>query len=259
MRTWIRNPLAIYTPHCGDASGGVIVEGNTIAEILSAGESPSLPVDETFDASEYVLLPGLINTHHHFYQTLTRACSAALNKPLFPWLKSLYPLWANLDAEMIHTSTQLACAELLLSGCTTAADHHYIFPSSAPEALDAQVEAIRDIGIRATLTRGSMSLGEDQGGLPPRQTVQDEDTILSDSERVCDNYHDPASQSMLQIALAPCSPFSVTESLMRNTADLARQKGVRLHTHLAETEDENNFCETTYGKRPVALLESLDW
>ncbi len=259
MNLWIKNPLAVFTDDSLDATGGVVVRQGKISELIAGGKQPSGTVDRIFDAAKHVLLPGLINIHHHFYQTLTRACPAALNKELFPWLKSLYPIWAGLTEEMIHVSTRMAAAELLLSGCTTTADHHYIFPIAAREALDIQVDAIRRIGIRATLTRGSMSLGEDEGGLPPRNTIQDEDAILADCERVIDRYHDADKGSMLQVALAPCSPFSVTEDLMRRTARLARKKKVRLHTHLSETHDETDFCLELFGVRPVDYLERVGW
>lgn len=259
MKIWLKNPLAVFVPEGQDGRGGVVVDGSVISQVLQVGQEPRDAVDRIFDASHHVLLPGLINTHHHFYQTLSRAYPAALNKELFPWLKSLYPLWAGLSEEMIHVSTRLAAAELLLSGCTTAADHHYIFPEAAPEALDIQVDAIAHIGIRATLTRGSMSLGEDDGGLPPRNTIQTEERILADSVRVVDKYHDDSKGAMLQVALAPCSPFSVSEELMRQSAELARVKGVRLHTHLAETHDETTFCKQLFGVRPVDYLERVGW
>ncbi len=259
MKTWIKNPLSILVAETCDGRGGLVIEGNRIIELLGVGEEPSGEVDHVFDASEHVVIPGLINGHHHFYQTLTRACPAALNKELFPWLKSLYPIWAGLTEEMIHVSTRLAAVELLLSGCTLAADHHYIFPEAAREALDIQVDAIREIGIRATLTRGSMSLGEDDGGLPPRNTIQAEDAILGDCERVIDTFHDATEGAMIQVALAPCSPFSVTEDLMRQSAQLARAKKVRLHTHLAETNDETKFCKELFGVRPVDYLERVGW
>ncbi|MFT5259778.1 MAG: 8-oxoguanine deaminase [Saprospiraceae bacterium] len=259
MRTWIKNPIAIYTANELDARNGVVVEDKEVVELVAAGQHPTEIYDQVFDASQHVITPGLVNTHHHFYQTLTRAQPAALNKKLFPWLQSLYPIWAGLDEEMIKVSTKLASAELLLSGCTTASDHHYIFPEAAPHALDNQVEAIREIGIRAVLTRGSMSLGEDQGGLPPRSTVQTEEVILQDCERTVKQYHDASHGSVLQIALAPCSPFSVSEYLMRETAALARSMGVRLHTHLAETHDEIAFCLQQFGDRPVDYLERVGW
>ncbi|NVK31322.1 MAG: 8-oxoguanine deaminase [Gammaproteobacteria bacterium] len=256
MRIWLKQPLAISVD---GAAGGVVIEGSTIVQLVPAGGEPTTAVDQTLDMSQHVILPGLINTHHHFYQTLTRAVPAALNKELFPWLKSLYPIWAGLDDHMIHVATKLACAELLLSGCTTAADHHYLFPEGVPEALDCQVAGVRDIGIRATLTRGSMSLGEKDGGLPPQSTVQNESVILKDCERAIGQYHQAGDGSMLNIAFAPCSPFSVTEGLMRDSADLARQLGVRLHTHLAETHDETAFCEHRFGCRPVDYLERVGW
>ena len=259
MKTWLKNPLACLTDNSINAQGGIVVQKNQIIEIVSLGNQPSEPVDHIFDASKHVILPGLINTHHHFYQTLTRAYPDALNKELFPWLKSLYPVWAGLTEEMIHVSTQVAATELLLSGCTTAGDHHYVFPEAAREALDVQVDAIQQIGIRGALTRGSMSLGEDQGGLPPRNTIQTEDAILADCERVIKEYHDAGEGSMMTVALAPCSPFSVTEDLMKESAALARKYGVRLHTHLAETFDENDFCIKVFGVRPVDYLERVDW
>ena len=259
MKIWIKNPLAILIDDGIDARAGVVIENNQIVEILSVGNEPSGNVGQIFDASEHVILPGLINTHHHFYQTLTRAYPGALNKELFAWLKSLYPVWAGLNEDMIHVSTRLASVELLLSGCTTAADHHYIFPEAAREALDIQVDAIKSVGLRATLTRGSMSLGEDEGGLPPRNTIQSEDAILADCDRVIDEYHNASEGSMMQVALAPCSPFSVTENLMKDSAILAKQKNVRLHTHLAETHDENDFCLKLFGVRPVDYLERVGW
>ncbi len=259
MKIWIKNPLSILVDDGTDARGGIVITDNKITEILALGEEPSDQTEQTFDASEHVVLPGLINTHHHFYQTLTRAFPDALNKELFPWLKSLYPVWAGLTEELIHVSTRLASVELLLSGCTTAADHHYIFPEAAREALDIQVDAMKSVGIRGTLTRGSMSLGEDEGGLPPRNTIQTEDAILADCDRVINEYHDASEGSMMQVALAPCSPFSVTEDLMKESAVLAREKGVRLHTHLAETFDENDFCLKVFGVRPVDYLDRVGW
>ena len=261
MKTWLKNPLAILINESedDDTQGGIVIENNIILELVSRGQKPSCEVDQIFDASEHVILPGLINTHHHFYQTLTRAFPSALNKELFPWLKSLYPVWAGLTEDMIHVSTRLAATELLLSGCTTAGDHHYVFPEAAREAVDIQVDAIQQIGVRGALTRGSMSLGEDDGGLPPRNTIQTEDAILADCERVINEYHDANNGSMMTIALAPCSPFSVTEDLMKESAKLAREKGVRLHTHLAETFDENDFCIKVFGVRPVDYLERVGW
>jgi len=254
---WIKNPLAIFSNE--DCQGGIVIEGSKIVELVKAGAKPSVTVNEVFDASRHVVLPGLINTHHHFYQTLTRAFPTALDKPLFPWLKSLYPVWAGLEEHQIYWSSRLALAELLLSGCTTAADHHYLFPKGLENAVDLQVDAANDLGIRATITRGSMCLGEDEGGLPPRTTIQSEQTIIEDSERVIKKFHDANEGAMIQIALAPCSPFSVTPEVMKASAQLAQRYGVHLHTHLAETHDETDFCLQQFGLRPLDYLESVGW
>ncbi|HHJ34165.1 MAG TPA: 8-oxoguanine deaminase [Gammaproteobacteria bacterium] len=260
-RLWIKDPLATYTGRKEDRnlSAGLVIENNKISELLATGQEPSVPVDIIFDASRHVILPGLINTHHHFYQTLTRAFPTALDKPLFPWLKSLYPVWAGLRPDDIACSSRLALAELLLSGCTTAADHHYLFPAGLENAVDLQVEAAEELGIRATLTRGSMCLGEDEGGLPPRTVIQTEEAIIEDSERVIQRYHQNDDDAMIQIALAPCSPFSVTSEVMRASADLAQKYDVHLHTHLAETHDETDFCLERSGLRPLDYLDSVGW
>ena len=257
-RLWIKQPLAILCS-TDDASGGIVIDNGVITELVPSGQSPSTPWDQVINAENWAVLPGLVNCHHHFYQTLTRALPAALNKELFPWLQTLYPVWARLTPEMIHLSTQLALAELLLSGCTLAADHHYLFPERSRNAIDTQVEAAESVGIRVLLTRGSMSLGEDDGGLPPQSVVQTEDQILQDSERLIHAYHDPNPGAMVQIALAPCSPFSVSTELMRNSAQLAERHQVRLHTHLAETLDEEAFCLEKFGLRTVDYLESVGW
>ena len=256
QRIWIKNPL-----DCLDLAyaGGIVIQNDLIVELIRAGEQPLQAVDEVVDAHEHVLIPGLINSHHHFYQTLTRAFPAALNKNLFPWLQSLYPVWARLTPEMIAISTQIALCELLLSGCTTASDHHYLFPNGLEHAIDIQVEQATELGIRVHLTRGSMSLGEDQGGLPPRTTIQTDREILDDSQRLIKAYHQYEDGAMTRIALAPCSPFSVSEELMRATADLAQELDVRLHTHLAETHDETDFCIKMFGVRPVDYLERVGW
>ena len=253
---WIKNPAAVFAQNC---EGGVVIQSQKIIEIVKLGQSPKTQIDDTYDASESVLLPGLINTHHHFYQTLTRAYPEALNKELFPWLKSLYKVWANIQPEMLAVSTELALSELLLSGCTTASDHHYLFPSQLENAIDIQVEEAQKLGMRVVLTRGSMSLGEKDGGLPPQSVVQTKEQILSDSERLIKTYHDNQEGAMIQIALAPCSPFSVTTDLMIETAALAEQYDVRLHTHLAETIDEEKFCLEKFGLRTVDYLESVGW
>lgn len=256
---WIKNPLACLAENAG---GGFVIRDGLISELLPGGRTPDLEdgTDWTlFDASRHVVLPGLINSHHHFYQTLTRACRPALNKPLFPWLQSLYPIWAHLDQEMMATASELALAECLLSGCTTASDHHYLFPQALTDAIDIQIEVAGKIGMRVHLTRGSMSLGQDQGGLPPQSTVQEEDDILADSERLIQRFHDPTDGAMIRIALAPCSPFSVSTDLMTESAALARRHEVRLHTHLAETHDETEFCQRMFGLRPLDYLEKVGW
>jgi 8-oxoguanine deaminase len=256
MRIWIKNPLAVLAD---DTGGRIVVEDHVIAECLSPGGNPASAVDEIFDASEHVVLPGLINTHHHFYQTLTRAYGPALDKELFDWLKTLYPVWAGLTPEFLDVASRLALAELLLSGCTTAADHHYVFPDGLEDAVDIQAAAAQEMGVWVTLTRGSMNLSVEDGGLPPRSVVQDADVILADSARVIDACHDPSPGAMIQIALAPCSPFSVTREIMMDTAALAADNGVGLHTHLAETENENAFCVEMFGCRPLDYLEQVGW
>jgi 8-oxoguanine deaminase len=258
-RIWIKNPLAIFTANDQNASGGLVIENGVIVELLAAGQSPTTPVDNTFDAREHVVLPGLINTHHHFYQTLTRAWAPVVNQPLFPWLKTLYPVWARLTPKKLEVASKVALAELLLSGCTTAADHHYLFPGGLENAIDVQIEAVRELGMRAMLTRGSMSLGEADGGLPPQHTVQTAEAILADSERLIRAYHERGAGAQIQIALAPCSPFSVTPEIMRASAALAEHYDVRLHTHLAETLDEEAFCLERFGLRTVDYLDSVGW
>jgi 8-oxoguanine deaminase len=254
--TWIKDPLAILADR---AERGVVVQDGRIVELVPAGATPNTPAATTFDAGSHVVVPGLINTHHHFYQTLTRAAPAGFDRELFPWLKSLYPVWAELTPEAMELAVTVAMAELLLSGCTTSTDHHYVFPAGLEEAIDIEVAAANRLGIRVLLTRGSMNLSQRDGGLPPDSVVQDEDTILADSKRLIDRYHQRGDDAMVQIALAPCSPFSVTTALMRSTADLAAQMEVRLHTHLAETEDENRYCTEIYGCRPLDYLENCGW
>ncbi|MFT7129798.1 MAG: 8-oxoguanine deaminase [Gammaproteobacteria bacterium] len=257
--TWLKNPKAVFTGNSLDASNGVLVQGSEIVELVAANQTPKLPYDVVIDLTDQVLLPGLINTHHHFYQTLTRCLPAALNKPLFPWLTTLYKVWQHLDEKMLYEATRLASLELMLSGSTTVADHHYIFPRGLEHATDIQVEALSKIGCRAMITRGSMSLGESKGGLPPDTVIQTEEKILEDCERVIDQFHQSKPGAMIQIALAPCSPFSVSRELMKETALLSSRKNVLMHTHLAETEDENDFCLSRYGMRPVDYLEDCDW
>lgn len=215
---------------------------------------------EVIDCTGLTALPGFVNTHHHLYQTLFRGIKEVQEQPLFPWLRGLYQFWQHMTEEAIYYGAMVGISELLRTGCTYTADHHYVFPKGQPETLiDTQVKAAGDIGIRFHATRGSMSLGVDQGGLPPMAVIQQEEAILEDSQRLIDLYHNKKPYSMTQIALAPCSPFSVTTELMKETAGLARKNGVMLHTHLAETLDEEAFCIKKYGLRPFELMESLDW
>lgn len=236
--------------------GGLFIEDGFITRV---GKSTELPqeTDTVLDLTDHIVLPGLVNTHHHFYQTLTRAVPAAQDANLFNWLKTLYPIWGRMNPDDIFVSTQTALAELALTGCTTASDHLYIFPNGA--RLDDQIAAAGEIGLRLHASRGSMSLGESKGGLPPDHVVEDEKFILSDSQRLIEEYHDPNPGSMIQIVLAPCSPFSVTQDLMRESASLAREYGVNIHTHLAETEDEEAFCMDKFGFRPVGYMDMLNW
>jgi cytosine/adenosine deaminase-related metal-dependent hydrolase len=236
--------------------GGLFIRDGMILQAGPSGELPAT-ADEILDLSGHIVFPGLINTHHHFYQTLTRAVPAAQDANLFNWLKTLYPIWARMGPEEIRLSTQTALAELALSGCTTASDHLYLFPNGA--RLDDEIEAARQVGLRLQASRGSMSLGESQGGLPPDSVVEAEDYIVKDSQRLIEQYHDPRPGAFTQIVLAPCSPFSVTASLMRESAALAREYGCRLHTHLAETQDEEIYCLEKYGDRPVAAMQKLGW
>ena len=236
--------------------GGLFIKDSFIEQV---GESDQLPTeaDQVLDLSGHIVLPGLVNTHHHFYQTLTRVVPEAQDANLFHWLKTLYPIWARLKPEDIRISTKTALAELALSGCTTASDHLYLFPNGS--RLDDEIEAALEIGLRLHASRGSMSLGESKGGLPPDSVVEDEKQILKDSQRLIEAYHDSTPGSYTQIVLAPCSPFSVTGDLMRESAALAREYGVQLHTHLAETEDEVDFTINKFGKRPVAYMEEVNW
>ena len=256
MRIWIKDPLAILAT---GAARGLVVEGTRIVELVTVGASPSAPVDATFDASRHVVLPGLVNAHHHFYQTLTRAHPAAINRELFDWLTALYPIWARLKPGHLRLAARLALTELMLSGCTTAADHHYVYPAGLENAVDIEVEEAQALGIRMTVTRGSMNRGQKDGGLPPDTVVQDAQTILADSERVLKLFHDPKPGAQIRIALAPCSPFSIDKQLMSDTARLAERYDCQLHTHLCETQDEERFCLDMYKVRPVDLLEETGW
>ena len=236
--------------------GGLLIRDGFIEQVGATRDLPSSG-DEVLDLKDHVVFPGLINTHHHFYQTLTRAVPAAQDANLFNWLKTLYPIWARLTPEDILISTTTALAELALSGCTTASDHLYLFPNGSK--LDDEIAAALAVGLRLQASRGSMSLGESKGGLPPDSVVDTEESILKDSQRLIQKYHDPKPGSMVQIVLAPCSPFSVTGELMKQSAGLAREYGIHLHTHLAETEDEEQFCLQKFGHRPVGYMQEVGW
>src|SRR5919205_536160 len=227
------------------ADGGLYVEDNVIRQVGPTDELPG-QADRVIDARDMVILPGLVNTHHHFYQTLTRNLPAAQDATLFSWLRTHYPLWAHLTPEAIYVSSKVAMAELMLSGCTTSSDHTYIWPNGA--RIDNQIEAAAEMGFRFHAARGSMSVGESQGGLPPDRVVEGEAAILRDSRRVIEQYHDPKRFSMLRVVLAPCSPFSVSPDLMRQSVELARSYGVHCHTHLAETLDEATYCAARFGR-----------
>jgi cytosine/adenosine deaminase-related metal-dependent hydrolase len=238
----------------------VLIEDEEIKQIDENIEIDLEETDEIIEAGDYFVFPGLINTHHHFYQTLTRNIPEAQGVELFNWLKFLYPIWAKLTPEAVYYSTLLASAELLKTGCTTSADHFYVFPEDQEDNLiDHQFKAAEEIGIRFHGSRGSMSLSEEDGGLPPASVVQSEEEILKDSQRVIDKFHDDNKFAMQRVVLAPCSPFSVSMDLMKESIKLARKNNVLSHTHLAETLDENQYCVDSFGKRPLELMEELDW
>ncbi len=255
----LRNCLHVIRSGAEGLSGvDILVQGKRIAQI---GKSLAPPHGtRVIDAARHVVTAGFVNTHHHFYQTLTRNLKEVQDAKLFDWLVYLYEVWKGIDEEAVYWSSKLAMAELLLTGCTCTTDHHYLYPSGFAEDLPGlQFKAAEELGMRFAPTRGSMSRSKKDGGLPPDTVVQDEDAILEASERAIARYHDPALDSMRRVALAPCSPFSVTERLMRETARLARRHAVRLHTHLAETEDESNYCAAGYGCRPLALMERCEF
>jgi 8-oxoguanine deaminase len=258
-RTLFRNAMVVATmddAHREIPDGFVLVEGNRIAAV--GGATNAMPVaDEVIDLSGHVLMPGLINTHHHMYQSLTRAVPTAQDASLFDWLKTLYPIWARLTPAMIRVSTQTAMAELLLSGCTTSSDHLYLYPNGS--RLDGCIEAAQEIGMRFHAARGAMSVGESAGGLPPDSLVESEPTILRDMQRLAETHHDASDCSMCRIVLAPCSPFSVSTDLMKDAALLARQLGVSLHTHLAENDDDIAYSLEKFGRTPAQYAEDLGW
>ncbi|HXN81686.1 MAG TPA: 8-oxoguanine deaminase, partial [Myxococcales bacterium] len=238
------------------ASASILIRGNRIEAIGPAAVLPQA-ADEVIDARGHLVVPGLINTHHHMYQSLTRAIRAVQDAELFSWLRGLYPIWAGLTPEMVRVSTQVAMAELLLSGCTTSSDHLYLFPNGV--RLDDSIDGARLAGLRFTATRGAMSVGQSLGGLPPDELVEGEEEILRDTERVIARYHDGAFGSMLQIAVAPCSPFSVSRELMIESARLARARGVRLHTHLAENDHDVAYARERFNCTPAEYAEDLGW
>ena len=255
----IRNAHAIATQNdAGDElhNASVLVQNGLITSIGPAHELPDT-ADEVIDARGHLVVPGLVNTHHHMYQSLTRAVPAVQNAELFGWLRGLYPIWAGLTPDMVRVSTQVAMAELLLSGCTTSSDHLYIYPNGV--RLDDSIEAARAIGMRFVATRGSMSVGESAGGLPPDSLVEDEDAILIDTQRLIERYHDAAHGAMTQVGVAPCSPFSVSRDLMKTSAELARRYGVRMHTHLAENDHDVAYSLEKFGCTPAQYAQDLGW
>ena len=237
-------------------NGGIYVRDGWIENVGLSDDIPAV-ADEMVDMSGHIVLPGLVNTHHHLYQTLTRAFPGAQDVGLFDWLHTLYPVWARMTPDHVRTSTRLGLVELARSGATTVFDHQYLWPNGS--RVDDQIEGADGINVRFHVSRGSMSLGESAGGLPPDSVVEDHDTILDDTQRVIGEFHDEDRGAMRRIVVSPCSPFSVTPALMRESADLARGAGTRLHTHLAETEDEEEYCLETFGYRPVAYMETLGW
>jgi cytosine/adenosine deaminase-related metal-dependent hydrolase len=238
------------------AVGHVVVDGARIASV-GEGAAPRSPDATYVDGRGCLATPGLVNTHHHLYQWLTRG--SAVDHTLFEWLTTLYPVWAGLDEDAVRVGATGALVQLARTGCTTTTDHHYVFPVDGGDLLGAEIEAARVVGLRFLPTRGSMDLGRSRGGLPPDHVVEDLDTILTATSDAIDRHHDPSADSMLRVGVAPCSPFSVTGELLKEAAGLARDKGVRLHTHLAETTDEDEFCRERYGCTPLEYLESLGW
>jgi 8-oxoguanine deaminase len=238
------------------ADGAVFVRGNRIEAVGRSAELPA-HADAVIDASNQIVFPGLVNTHHHMYQTLTRVLRTAQDNELFSWLRVLYPVWAGLTPEMVRVSTQIAMCELLLSGCTTSSDHLYLYPNGV--RLDDSIDAAAEVGMRFHAARGSMSVGESAGGLPPDAVVESEDAILRDSQRLIERWHDPQRFAMQRIVLAPCSPFSVSRELMRDTAELARSQGVALHTHLAENDFDIAYTREKFNCTPAEYAEQLGW
>jgi cytosine/adenosine deaminase-related metal-dependent hydrolase len=244
----------LFTGSAEIEGGWVLARDGMIAE-LGSGAPP--PADETLRLDGCVAVPGLVNAHDHMYQWATRGYVP--DGTLFEWLRALYPVWAKIDAETVRAAARAAMAKLLLSGCTLSSDHHYVFPAGRRAIFETLVASASELGLRFQPCRGSMSLGTSKGGLPPDDVVEDEDFILADTEEKITRFHDPSPGSMCRVSVAPCSPFSVTPDLMRQSAQLARKHGVRLHTHLAETLDEEQFCVERFGRRPMELMEDLGW
>ena len=253
----IRNADVLVTLTGEEIEGGGVFAEN--GWLKSVGPSDGLPTaaDEVYDATGHIVAPGLVNTHHHLYQTLTRVFPGAQDVGLFSWLKTLYPVWARMTPHHVRVATRLGLVELALSGATTVFDHQYLWPNGSK--IDDQFEGADGLNMRFHVSRGSMSLGESRGGLPPDSLVEEEDQILDDTQRAIEAFHDSSRGAMRQVVVAPCSPFSVTSALMKESADLARATGVKLHTHLAETHDEEHFCLQTFDLRPVAYMESVGW
>jgi 8-oxoguanine deaminase len=256
MRLWIKDPFAILAPEAGR---GIVVDGSRIVECVPHGRTPEQPWEATFDASRHVVLPGLVNAHHHFYQTLTRAHPAGLGLELIPWLVAMEHVWSRMTPEALRIAVRMALVELILSGCTTAADHHNLFPPGLENAIDIEVDEARKLGVRMTVTRGSMGVSQKDGGLQPDSIVQDTDAILKDSERVLKLFHDPRPGAMIRVALAPCSPLAVPKRVMSESAKLAERYDARLHCHLCQSPDEDVYSMQAFGVRSVDLLERASW
>lgn len=257
----IRNARLVATMDAArrELPGGWVAITDGFVEAVGASTDPEPVATQVLDATDCLVTPGLINTHHHLYQNLTRAYPPMTDKPLFGWLQSLYPLWAAIDEESVHASTFVGLAELALSGCTTSTDHLYLHPRGAGDLLSAEIAAARELGVRFHPTRGSMSLSQKDGGLPPDHVVQDDDEILAESEAAVARHHDRSHGAMVRVALAPCSPFSVTEELMVRSAELAERLDVRLHTHFAENAEDDEFSLARFGCRPMEYLERTGW
>jgi 8-oxoguanine deaminase len=256
MRLWIKDPLAIRAPEAGR---GIVVEGAKIVECVPHGATPLEPWGATFDASRHVVLPGLVNAHHHFYQTVTRAHPVGSGLDLIPWLVAMERVWGRMTPAALRIAVRMALVELMLSGCTTTADHHNLFPPGLERAIDIEVEEAKKLGIRMTVTRGSMGISEKDGGLQPDSIVQDSDAILKDSERVLKLFHDKRPGAMIRVALAPCSPLAVPQRVMTESAELAGRYDAGLHCHLCQSPEEDAYAVQTFGKRSVDLLEEAGW